>query len=556
MSQRQASLLAAATLLAITAAAWAGVAWCGFVWDDDLRVVDNATLRSLDGLRRIWFEVGANKQYYPLVFSSFWVEHRLWGVDPAGYHLVNLALHAAGSLLFWRVLLALGVPGAWLAAAVFALHPVHVESVAWISERKNVLSGVFYLASALAWLRYAESDERGERRSRGLYAASLALFLCALLAKTVACTLPAALLLAIWWKRGRIARKDVLALLPFFALGIGLGLVTVWLERSEVGASGAAWDLSWPERFLIAGRAVWFYLGKLIWPAPLIFNYPRWRIDAGVPWQYLYPLAALAVVAGLWVLRGRLGRGPLAAWLFFGGTLLPALGFFDVYPMRFSFVADHFQYLASLGPIALAAAAAAEGAQRLGARGRPAAWLCAALVLATLAALTARRIPAYRDLESLWLDTLRQNPGSYLAHYNLGELLRKRGDAEGAIRHFEASIEADPDLSVGHNNLAGMLADRGEIEAALQHYRRALEIQPDYGLAHANLAKLLLDRGDLESAIAHLEQAVRALPERADLQLALARALAQAGRAEEAHPHFVEARRLDREARAGAGEAR
>jgi tetratricopeptide (TPR) repeat protein len=550
MSQRQASLLAAASLLAITAAAYAGVAWCGFVWDDDLRVTENATLRSLDGLRRIWLEVGANKQYYPLVFSSFWVEYQLWGADPVGYHLVNLALHAAASVLFWRVLLALGVPGAWLAAAVFALHPVHVESVAWISERKNLLSGVLYLASALAYLRDAEADERGEPRASRLYAASLALFLCALLAKTVACTLPAALLLALWWKRGRVARRDALALLPFFALGIGLGLVTVWLERSEVGASGAAWDLSWPERFLIAGRAVWFYLGKLVWPSPLIFNYPRWRIDSGAPWQYLYPLAALAAVAALWSLRRRLGRGPLAAWLFFGGTLLPALGFFDVYPMRFSFVADHYQYLASLGPIALAAAAAAAGAQRLGAPGRPLAWVCAALLLATLGTMTARRIPVYEDVESLWLDTLRQNPGSYLAHYNLAELLRKRGDLDAAIRHFRASMKAAPDLAMAYNNLAGVLAARGEIEAALQHYRRALEIQPDYGLARANLAKLLLDRGDLEPAIVQLEEAVRSLPERADLRLALARALAKAGRPDEAHPHFVEARRLAREASA------
>jgi hypothetical protein len=310
------------------------VAWCGFVWDDDLRVTENATLRSLDGLRRIWLEVGANKQYYPLVFSSFWVEYQLWGANPVGYHLVNLALHAAASVLFWRVLLALGVPGAWLAAAMFALHPVHVESVAWISERKNLLSGVLYLASALAWLRHAEADERGEPRASRLYAASLALFLCALLAKTVACTLPAALLLTLWWKRGRVAGRDALTLLPFFALGIGLGLVTVWLERSEVGASGAAWDLSFPERFLIAGRAVWFYLGKLVWPAPLISTIRAGASTPGRPgstcthWRRSPSwLRSGCCAAGS-------ARGPLAAWLFFGGTLLPALGFFEVYPMR------------------------------------------------------------------------------------------------------------------------------------------------------------------------------------------------------------------------------
>ncbi|HEY8155871.1 MAG TPA: tetratricopeptide repeat protein [Myxococcota bacterium] len=550
MSERQRTLLSAAALLLMTAAAYAGVADCGFIWDDNLRVSENPTLRSLAGLRRIWFELASNKQYYPLVFTSFWLEYRLWGADPLGYHLVNLALHASGAVLLWRVLLALGAPGAWLAAAVFALHPVHVESVAWISERKNVLSGAFYLASALAYLRYAEAHERGSPRARRLWAASLALFLCALLAKTVACTLPAALLLALWWKHGLVARRDLRALAPFFALGIGLGLVTVWLERHAVGASGAPWNLSWLERGLIAGRALWFYLGKLAWPEPLVFVYPRWRIDAGAAWQYLFPLAALAVVAGLWQLRGRLGRGPLASGLFFAGTLLPALGFFDLYPMRFSFVADHFQYLASIGPIALAAAAASAGARRLPAPGRRAAWLGAALLLATLGALTARRIPVYEGLESLWLDTLEQNPGAHLAQYNLADLLRKRGETERAIRHFEAAIAAAPDLAMAHNNLAGVFAQQGKLEEATLHYRRAVEIQPGYALALGNLAELLMQRGEVEQAISHLREAVRAAPERADLKETLAIALAKAGRADEAHAHFVAARRLAREAAA------
>jgi tetratricopeptide (TPR) repeat protein len=343
-----------------------------------------------------------------------------------------------------------------------------------------------------------------------------------------------------------VARRDVLALAPFFALGIGLGLITVWLEQHAVGATGAAWDLSWLDRCLIAGRALWFYLGKLVWPEPLIFVYPRWKIDAGAAWQVLYPLAALAVGAGLWLLRRRIGRGPLAAWLFFAGTLFPALGFFDVYPMRFSFVADHFQYLASIGPIALAGAAVL--AQRLGAPGRRAVWVCAALVLAMLGTLTARRVPAYQGLESLWRDTLSRNPGAYLAHYNLAELLRQRGEVELAIRHLEASIEAAPDLAMAHNNLAGLLAERGEIEAAVGHYRRAVEIDPDYALARGNLAGLLLHRGETAAAIVQLREAVRFSPDQADLQEALARALAREGRPDEAHPHFVAARRLVREA--------
>jgi len=353
-----------------------------------------------------------------------------------------------------------------------------------------------------------------------------------------------------------VERRDVLALAPFFALGIGLGLTTVWLERHEVGAAGVEWDLSWLERCLIAGRALWFYLGKLAWPEPLIFIYPRWSIDAGAPWQVLPPLAALGVAAGLWLLRHRLGRGPLACWLFFGGTLFPALGFFDTYPMRYSFVADHFQYLASLGPIALAAAGVATGAQRLGVPGRRAAWLGAALLLASLGTLTARRIPVYQGLEPLWLDTLSQNPGAYLAHYNLANLLRKRGEADAAIEHYAAALEAAPDLAMAHNNLASLLVERGQIERAIEHYRRALEIQPDYALAHRNLAVLLLDRNQGEEAILHLEQAVRAAPDDAGIHEALAGALAKAGRSDEAHTHFVAARRLAREAASAEREER
>ena len=556
MSERHRSVFAAAALLLITGAAYAGIVQCGFIWDDDLRVSENPTLRSLAGLRRIWFELASNKQYYPLVFTSFWIEYQLWGANPLGYHLVNLLLHGIGAVLLWRTLLALGVPGAWLAAAVFAVHPVHVESVAWISERKNVLSGAFYLASALAYLRHAGEPGGGEPGSRWLYPASLALFLCALLAKTVTCTLPAALLLARWWKNGFVERRDVLALVPFFGLGIGLGLTTVWLERHAVGASGADWDFSFLDRCAIAGRALWFYLGKLGWPEPLIFIYPRWNLDAGAPWQYLYPLAALAAVVGLWLLRHRLGRGPLASWLFFAGTLFPALGFFDVYPMRFSFVADHFQYLASIGPIALAAGAVGASVQHLGVAGRPAAWVCAALMLATLGTLTARRIPAYQGLESLWLDTVRQNPGSYLAHHSLADLLRQRGEIDAAIRHYEASIEAAPELSTAHNNLAGLLAGRGETQAAIEHYRRAVEMQPDHALAHRNLAELLLYQGEIEEAIRHLREAVRIAPDQAELQNALAQALARAGRPDEAHPHFVAARRLAREAARARRESR
>ncbi|HOW19171.1 MAG TPA: O-GlcNAc transferase, partial [Phycisphaerae bacterium] len=339
-------LPAAAGLLLLALAVYIPAMRGGFVWDDDDYVTENRTLRSLDGLGRIWFDIRATPQYYPLVFTSFWLEYHLWDSRPGGYHVVNILLHGTSAVLLWLVLRRLAVPGAWFAAAVFAVHPVHVESVAWITERKNVLSGVFYLSAALVWLRFAGLDcpRAAEPRRRSLYAIGLFLFACALLSKSVTASLPAALLLVLWWKRGRIARGDFLPLVPFFALGAVMGLITAWVERHHVGAEGAEWALSAAERCLIAGRALWFYAAKLIWPVRLTFIYPRWPIDSGVWWQYLYPIAAVAAIGLLWGLRRRIGRGPLVAVLFFAITLAPALGFFDVYPMRYSFVADHFQY--------------------------------------------------------------------------------------------------------------------------------------------------------------------------------------------------------------------
>ncbi|HOW90547.1 MAG TPA: hypothetical protein PL037_09700, partial [Elusimicrobiales bacterium] len=302
----------------------------GYIWDDKAHVSGCHFLENAAGLRAIWTRIGSRnggtQQYYPLTYTSFWAEYRLWGPDPAGYHLTNVLLHGLNAALVWLILLRLRVPGALLAALIFALHPVHVESVAWITQRKNVLSGFFYLLSLRCFLKFFGVEENEGRTSAGtgaaspgLYAAGSVLFVCALASKSVTATLPAAVLLALWWKRGRIAWKELLLVSPLLAAGAASGLVTAYLEKHHVGASGADWALSPAERFILAGRALWFYAGKLAWPSPLMFIYPRWDIT-GEAWpQYLLPSGALAVISALWRLRVRLGRGPLAAVLFFSG---------------------------------------------------------------------------------------------------------------------------------------------------------------------------------------------------------------------------------------------
>jgi hypothetical protein len=338
-----------------------------FLWDDDHYVTQNMSLRTVDGLVHEWVPPLQTVQYYPLTFTTFWVEYHLWNKMPLGYHIVNLLLHAGSTILVWRLLRRLAVPGAWVAAAIWAVHPLQVETVAWITERKNVLSGLLFFASAWFYLEFAGLADSDEKRPTlklnnrwGAYGLSLLLFAAALLSKTVACSLPAALLIVLWWKN-KLNRQAVLGLIPFFILGLALAMVTARMEvdPNGVGAAGPEWILSPVQRLLIAGRGIWFYVGKLILPLHLSFNYPKINPDPHDAMQWLYVIATLTVLGILAATTRKLGRGPLAAALFYIVTLFPSLGFVDVYPFRYSFVADHFQYLSGLALIVLAVAALA-----------------------------------------------------------------------------------------------------------------------------------------------------------------------------------------------------
>jgi len=527
-------------LLAGTMAAYQPVWHAGFIWDDDNYVTKNRTLRDFSGLKQIWFDTKATPQYYPLVYTTFWLEYHAWRLNPLGYHIVNVLLHALGAILLWRVLKRLELAGAWLAAAVFALHPVNVESVAWITERKNVLSGVFFFGAAWAYLRFT-GESGSERQRRGWWLAGLLLFVCALLSKTAVCSLPLALLLARWWKEKRLKWGDVAPLVPFFIAALWLGLQTAWLEKHHVGASGAAWSSSFAERGLLAGRALWFYAGKLVWPVNLTFVYPRWQLDARVWWQWLFPAGALAIVAALWFGRKRIGGGPLAAILLFASTLFPVLGFWDVYYMRYSFVADHFQYLAGVGIIVLATGGMtlAAGRWKTGQPFlKPALW---GFLLFTLGALTWHQCGMYADAETLWRTTLARNPGCRMADNNLGLLYLQTGDVEKAIAQYGKALETAPDDAEARNNLGSALFKKGELNEAIAQYRKALELKPDYADARNNLGNALKQKGDLEGAIAQYRKALENDPDYANAHLNLGVALAQNGQMEEAVAQYHKA---------------
>ena len=545
-------LLGVLTILLLTALAYSPIVQCGFIWDDDDYVTNNQTLRSTDGLIRIWTDPGATPQYYPFVHTSFWMEYQLWGLSPLGYHLVNVAIHMANACLLWRILVFLRVPGAWLIGALFAVHPVHVESVAWVTERKNVLSGLFYLIAMWAYIRFADLDrERVEIASEdstknakpyGLLCLLLGCaYVAALLSKTVVATFPAAALVVLWWKTGGISKKQALAISPLFVLGLGFGMLTVWLEKYQVGAEGAEWDFTIWERTLIAGRVICFYATKLVLPYPLVFTYERWEIDAASIPQALFPLGVTLLLLLMFVFQKRMGRGPLAASLLFCGTLFPALGYFDVFPMRFSFVADHFQYLASIAFLILLINLIIAGFRFFHA----AAWWNATMAVVALSAcgfLTWKQVPIYEGLETLWRDTLAKNPSSWMAHSNLGSLLIRRGDLEEAESHlseairlkpnyhealanlgkvfesrgwleqakakYVAAIEARPSFAPGYNGLGVVFAQQGEPAKAVEAWTRAVRLQPIFPDAYSNLAALHLQSGDLASAIRYADQAV------------------------------------------------
>jgi protein O-mannosyl-transferase len=521
-----------ALLFVVTLLAYSPALAGGFVWDDNGFVL-RPDLHSLGGLGRIWFDLSATEQYYPLLHTTFWVEHLFWGDAAAGYHLANVLEHAAGAGLFALVLRRLGQREevAWLAAFLFALHPVCVESAAWISEQKNTLSLVFYLLAALAYLRF------DEHRGRKTYALATCWFLLALGSKTTTATLPAALLVVFWWRRGRLSwSRDAAPLLPWFGLGAAAGLFSGWVERTYMGAQGADFTLSLAQRSLVAGRAVWFYLAKLLWPARLIFIYPRWTVDASAGWQWLFPAGVLALTAALWLLRRRT-RAPLAVLLLFIGTLFPTLGFFNVYAFIFSYVTDHWQYLATLGVIAL-------GAAGWGCLPRRPARAGAVLVLAVLAALTWRQCRMYDNAETFYRTILAENPDCWLASSNLGNVLAGSGRTTEAVAEYEAALRLVPDSAGIHYDLGDAFVHSGRLPEGVAQYREAIRLKPDDGMAQTRLAGVLVTLGRPAEAIPHYEEAVRLMPNDAEAELTLGSLLGQAGRVPEAVAHMQAALRL------------
>jgi protein O-mannosyl-transferase len=504
----------------------------GFIWDDVQYVTQNSTLHSLEGLRQIWLVPGATAQYYPLTFTTFWLEYHIWGLNPLGFHLVNIFLHSFNAILFWILLKRLNVRGAWLATSIFALHPVCVESVAWVTERKNMLSGLFFLGSLLATMGFWLPQERAEKSKRfgrwKFYALSLGLYICALCSKTAVAPLPVVILLFVWWKRRKIEWVDVLSVIPFVAIGLIMGLLTMHIEKTT-GSIGGGVNMSLIESFIIASWDICFYLGKIFWPYPLIPVYPHWEINASSVFAYLPALIVVTVLLTAWLKRNSWGRGVFVAVGYFIIMLSVVLGFFNVSYFQYSFVSDHFQYLAMLGPLALFAAGLTTIFNRVAINNGFVVFACCSVLFSILAVLTWRQCGQYLNDETLWRSTIAKNPDCWIAYNNLGHVLLQQGHLDQATTDFQRAKQIHPADAGIENNLGSALLERGDLAGAYAHFEQALAIQPDDAMTYNNFGDFYLRQGRTQDAIPYLKRALANQPDMLEANYNLGNAFLQSG---------------------------
>ncbi len=539
-------------LLTITFLAYLPVWRAGFIWDDDTFLLNNPLIQKADGLWQFWFSTAA-PDYFPMTSSTLWLEWRLWGANALGYHLVNVSLHSLSALLLWRILIRLKIPGAILAAALFAVHPVNVESVAWITERKNTLSMVFYLLSIFWYLRSELAREVKQETggaspplfSGKYYWLALGAFALALLSKSAVVPLPVVLLGLVWWHTNRVSVKDIVRTVPFFVLAGAAAVASIWFQyHRAIGASMVAvrHDSFW-SRLAGAGWAVWFYLWKACVPLNLSFVYPRWHVDGARLVSYVPDVLLLAVFLVCWWQRQRGGKAVLFALGYFVLLLLPILGFINIYFMRYALVADHWQYFAIIGPVTLGAAAITFLVKANGS-GKIFAWpergIGVGLVV-LFGVLTWEECRTYRDVETLWIKTLERNPNATLALNNLGNLRLQQGRLEEASAHFRKALQIQPDAPDVLSNMGAVLLRQGDLAAAAESFRKALALEPDSAQAHNNLGTALLQQGKADEAVTHFQAVAKIQPDQAAIEQNLGNALLRSGQTESALSHLQRA---------------
>lgn len=526
-------------LVALTCAVYLPVLHATLIWDDSFMVTDNKMLRTPAGLFDIWF---TNKpaDHIPITLTALWLQYQMWGLNPVGYHVVNVLLHALGAVLLWRVLLRLNLPGAWLASAVFALHPVCVASAAWVSEQKNTISLVFYLLSVLCYLRYAE------KRNAKNYALALGVFVLTLLTKGSVVILPAVLLLLIWWRNRKLERKEFVSLAPFFVLSFAEALAAIWFQNHRAIGGDMIQELNRAGQFAAATRAVWFYLWKAWVPWNIMVIYPQWPIDSKSLVSYIPAMLIVAVLAVAWKYRTTWGRHVVFALCAFMVSLFPVMGFFNMYFLVFSRVADHWQYLAMLVSIPFAVCTVVYFVRKAKLPIAATTALSVA-VLAFLGVSTFVRATVYQNEENLWTDTINKNPNAWMAYNNLGNAIAAKHDTDKSIEIYSKAVAIKPDFSDAHSNLGNALVAKYEsmkstnkveaekiLDDANEHFAKAVALEPRMANFHFNYGIGLVDKGKIEEGINEYNEALKIRGGFADCRNNLANALLKVNRPKEA----------------------
>ena len=533
----------------------------GFVFDDDGLLAENDLVQAPDGLYRFWFTTEAF-DYWPVTNTTFWIEWRIWGMNSTGYHVTNLILHVAEALLIWVVLRKLMIPGAFFAAIIFAVHPVNVESVAWIASRKNTMAMLFFLLSIFCYLEdFASSGSENDQCNRhnpstepargacgvlGVLAGhwywlSLVAFVLAMLSKGSVAILPVLLLWLVWWLRP-LTRRDMAKIAPYLIVAVLFTGVNVWFQTHGVGELHL--NAGFTERLLGAGGVVWFYLSKAFLPINLAFVYPQWHINNGNPLWWLPLSAALVVTAILWRCRNSWSRPFLFAWGCFCIALIPVMGFTDVGFMEFSLVADRYQHISLIGVVALAAAGFGVWHQRVRGIEHWSTVIVAVAAVGALAFLTSRQCEIYQNKITLYSDTLEKNPNCWMAHNNLGAALIQIGQSQGAIEHYEQALLLKSDYFDAHNNLGFALAQTRRPREALEHYEQAIQLKPDNPGPYNSLGAVLFQTGRPQEAIEYYKKALRLNADFPEAHNNLGLAFKSAGQSQQAIEHYEKALRL------------
>ncbi len=524
------------TIVLLTLVAYFPAMGAGFVWDDDLHLLNHLVIQE-NGLYRVLFTADSFT-YWPVTFGSYWIEHQLWGLNPAGYHIDNILLHAACAILLWRILLRLKIPHPWLIALLFALHPVNVESVAWVTQRKNLCSLLFFL---LAWLWFLKFEDDERRRD---YWYAVGSFVLAMLSKGSAMTLPVVLLLGVWWRKGALTRADLVRSIPFFVVTLGLGFSEAFFQTRAVAGDAVREDT--PLQYILgAGWIAWFYIFKALLPLNLCFVYPRWEVNPSNLLAWLPNLALIVLPLWFWIKRKTWGRPYFFALAYFIVTISPAMGFVHFYFLRFSYVADHYQYNSIPAVIALVVWLLSRGADRIKA-GRQRLFGAAggALVVAFMG-LTFAQSRIYKDAETLWLDTLEKNPDAWLARINYGELLFHEKRHDEARAQFDEMIRLEPDEPKGHLNLARLLAAAGKYDEARERLKIVFELLPGHPDGHFENARTYMMENRFEEALASYDLAIRSNPEFAGAFAGRGMAERRLGRTADAARSFERAIQFD-----------